>query len=99
MGKGGHGDRPGAGGFFFINVIISAVLLLFTLYILYWCVLMCFYLLLKSYTLAARNVSSPIVFDLDAIMENWNQDHPERYSNFYGLYIKFQGCGKWPWTW
>ena len=34
-----------------------------------------------------------------AIMENWNQDHPERYSNFYGLYIKFQGCGKWPWTW
>ena len=34
-----------------------------------------------------------------AIMENWNQDHPERHSNFYGLYIKFQGCGKWPWTW
>ena len=33
------------------------------------------------------------------IMENWNQDHPERCSNFYGLYIKFQGCGKWPWTW
>ena len=22
-------------------------------------------------------------------MENWNQDHPERYSNFCGLYIKF----------
>ena len=34
-----------------------------------------------------------------AIMENWNQDHPERYSNFYGLCIKFQGCRKWPWTW
>ena len=29
-------------------------------------------------------------------MENWNQDHPERYSNFCGLYIKFQGCGLWP---
>ena len=26
------------------------------------------------------------------IMENWNQDHPERYSNFYGLYIKFLGA-------
>ena len=25
-------------------------------------------------------------------MKNWNQDHPERYNNFYGLYIKFQGC-------
>ena len=32
-------------------------------------------------------------------MENWNQDHPERCSNFWGLYIKLQGCGKWPWTW
>ena len=31
-------------------------------------------------------------------MENWNQDHPERYSNFRGLYIKFQDHGKWPWT-
>ena len=29
-------------------------------------------------------------------MENCNQDHPERYSNFCGLYIKFQGHGKWP---
>ena len=27
-------------------------------------------------------------------MENWNQDHPERYSNFCGLYIKFQGVRK-----
>ena len=36
---------------------------------------------------------------LKAIMENWNQDHHEMYSNFYGLYIKFHGCGKWPWTW
>ena len=26
-------------------------------------------------------------------MEIWNQDHPERYSNFCGLYIKFQWCG------
>ena len=32
-------------------------------------------------------------------MENWNQDLPERYSNFCGLYIKFRGHGKWPWTW
>ena len=32
-------------------------------------------------------------------MENWNQDLPERYSKFCGLYIKFQGHGKWPWTW
>ena len=34
----------------------------------------------------------------NAGMENWNQNHPERYSNFY-RYIKFQGCRKWPWTW
>ena len=34
-----------------------------------------------------------------SIMENWNQDHPDRYGNFYGLYIKFRMCGKWPWTW
>ena len=34
-----------------------------------------------------------------AIMENWNQDHPERYSNFHGLFVKFQFCGKWLWTW
>ena len=27
-------------------------------------------------------------------MENWNQDLPERYSKFHGLYIKFQGHGK-----
>ena len=33
------------------------------------------------------------------IMENWNQDHPERYSNFHGKFVKFQGCGKWPWSW
>ena len=32
-------------------------------------------------------------------MENWYQDHPGRYSNFCRLYIKFQGHGKWPWTW
>ena len=32
-------------------------------------------------------------------MENWNRDLPERYSKFRGLYIKFQGHGKWPWTW
>ena len=32
-------------------------------------------------------------------MENWNQDHPERYSNFCRLFTKFQGDGKWPWTW
>ena len=32
-------------------------------------------------------------------MENWNQDHPERYSNFCRLYVKFQGHEKWPWTW
>ena len=31
-------------------------------------------------------------------MENWNQDHPERYSNFCGLYIKLHGCRLWPWT-
>ena len=24
---------------------------------------------------------------------------PESYSNFCGLYIKFQGHRKWPWTW
>ena len=29
---------------------------------------------------------------------NWNQDHPERYSNFHGIYIKFQWCEVWPWT-
>ena len=34
-----------------------------------------------------------------ARMENWNQDLPERYSKFRGLYMKFQGHGKWPWTW
>ena len=34
-----------------------------------------------------------------ARMENWNQDLPERYSKFRGLYIKFQGYWKWPWTW
>ena len=33
------------------------------------------------------------------IMENWNQDHPERYSNFQRKFVKFQGCGKWPWSW
>ena len=33
---------------------------------------------------------------LEARMENWNQDLPERYSKFCGLYIKFQGHGKWP---
>ena len=27
--------------------------------------------------------------DPNIIMENWNQDHLERYSNFYDLYIKF----------
>ena len=32
-------------------------------------------------------------------MENWNLDHPERYSNFCRIYIKFQVYGKWPWTW
>ena len=26
-------------------------------------------------------------------MENWNQDHPERYSNFCWLFIQFQGHG------
>ena len=31
-------------------------------------------------------------------MNYWNQDHPERYSNFSGIYIKFQWCGMWPWT-
>ena len=36
---------------------------------------------------------------LRARMENWNQDLPERCSKFRGLYIKFQGHGKWPWTW
>ena len=36
---------------------------------------------------------------LPTIMENWKQDHPERNSYFYRLYIKFQGCRKWPWTW
>ena len=36
----------------------------------------------------------PIVSELEAGMENWNQDHPERYSNFCGLYIKFQGHRK-----
>ena len=36
---------------------------------------------------------------LRARMENWNQDLPERYSKFCGLYIIFQGHGKWPWTW
>ena len=36
---------------------------------------------------------------LRARMENWNQDLPDRYSKFRGLYIKFQGHGKWPWTW
>ena len=35
----------------------------------------------------------------EAGMENWNQDHPERYSNFCGIYIKFQVYGKWPLTW
>ena len=34
-----------------------------------------------------------------ARMENWNQDLPERYSKFCGLYIKFRDHGKWPWTW
>ena len=34
-----------------------------------------------------------------SIMENWNQDHPERYSNFHRKFVKFQGCGKWPWSW
>ena len=34
-----------------------------------------------------------------ARMENWNHDLPERYSKFCGLYIKFQGHGKLPWTW
>ena len=36
---------------------------------------------------------------LQSHMENWNQDLPERYSKFHGLYIKFQGHGKWPCTW
>ena len=31
-------------------------------------------------------------------MGNWNQHQPERYSNFCGIYIKFQGRGMWPWT-
>ena len=35
----------------------------------------------------------------NAGMENFNQDHPQRYSNFCGLYIKLQGCLEWPWTW
>ena len=40
-----------------------------------------------------------VVHDVLPRMENWNQDLPERYSKFCGLYIKFQGHGKWPWTW
>ena len=39
------------------------------------------------------------MFTQQSRMENWNQDLPERYSKFRGLYIKFQGHGKWPWTW
>ena len=35
----------------------------------------------------------------NAIMKNWNQDHPERYRNFHELFVKFQFCGKWPWSW
>ena len=35
----------------------------------------------------------------EPIMENWNQDHPERYSNFHGKFVKIQCCGKWPWSW
>ena len=31
-------------------------------------------------------------------MENWSQDHPERYSNFRGVFIQFQGHGTWPLT-
>ena len=27
-------------------------------------------------------------------MENWNQDHPERYSNLCGIHIKFLGVRK-----
>ena len=36
---------------------------------------------------------------LNPRMENWNQDLPERYSKFCGLYKKIRGHGKWPWTW
>ena len=43
--------------------------------------------------------NKPYKLHIESIIENWNEDHSERYSNFYGLYIKFQGCRKWPWTW
>ena len=49
----------------------------------------------------ASCMQPPLLYITDSqpIMENWNQDHPERYSNFHGLYEKFQGCGGWPWSW
>ena len=33
----------------------------------------------------------PLCGILTTGMQNWNQDHPERYSNFCRLYIKFSG--------
>ena len=58
--------------YYFINVMlktyISSFLVVYAIYFthsLYSCVLMCFYLLLKSDTFSAKNLPSPTVFDLD----------------------------------
>ena len=59
--------------YYFINVIIktlytSSFIVVYIIYFthsLYSCVFMCFSLLLKNYNFSARNLSSPIVFDLD----------------------------------
>ena len=48
-------------------------------------------------TISALDVETS-AFGAATGMENWNQDHPERYNNFCGLFIKFQAteCGPGP---
>ena len=53
----------------------------------------------ESYRFQAKNQNYVKSQTRKAIMENWNHYHPERYSNFHGLFVEFQFCRKWPWTW
>ena len=53
---------------------------------------------IKIFLVVTKGLGHWVTYPI-SIMENWNQDHPERYSNLYGLYIEFQRCGNWPWTW
>ena len=47
-----------------------------------------------TFSRPASQQNPNITRNMSTRMENWNQDLPERYSKFHGLYIKFQVHGK-----